>query len=195
MKKIKVSKLKLNPKNPRIIKKEKFEQLKKSITEFPKMLELRPLIVDEDFVVLGGNMRLRALQELGIQETYYVQKNDLTETEKEQFIIKDNVSFGHWEWDLLANEWDTIDLKNWGLDVWGNMDDLLNKPEDEWVGMPDFETAEQRYKLIVHFETEKEREDFHKKFNFEIKSKGEATWSTWYPYKENADPSSLKYEI
>ena len=86
-KKIEISKLKLNPNNPRTINKSKFERLKKSITEFPKMLELRPIVVDEGVIVLGGNMRLQALKELGIKETFYIQKQDLTPKEKKQFVI------------------------------------------------------------------------------------------------------------
>ena len=117
-KKIEISKLKLNPNNPRTINKSKFERLKKSITEFPKMLELRPIVVDEGFIVLGGNMRLQALKELGIKETFYIQKQDLTPKEKKQFVIKDNASFGDWDWDALANEWETKELKDWGIDVW-----------------------------------------------------------------------------
>ena len=117
-KKIEISKLKLNPNNPRTINKSKFERLKKSISEFPKMLELRPIVVDEGFIVLGGNMRLQALKELGIKETFYIQKQDLTPKEKKQFVIKDNASFGDWDWDALANEWETKELKDWGIDVW-----------------------------------------------------------------------------
>ena len=117
-KKIETSKLKLNPNNPRTINKNKFDKLKKSIVEFPKMLELRPIVVDEDFVVLGGNMRLQALKELGIKETFYIKKDDLTPEEKKQFIIKDNASFGDWDWDSLANEWEAKELKEWGIDVW-----------------------------------------------------------------------------
>jgi hypothetical protein len=118
MKKIEIKKLKANPKNPRSINKTKFEKLKKSITDFPKMLELRPIVVDEDFVVLGGNMRLKALKDLGIKETYYIQEKGLTPEQKEQFIIKDNASFGDWDWDILANEWENAELKEWGVDVW-----------------------------------------------------------------------------
>ena len=123
MKKIEIKKLKPNPNNPRSINKTKFERLKKSITEFPKMLELRPIVVDENFVVLGGNMRLKALKDLGIKETFYIQEKDLTEDQKKQFVIKDNASFGDWDWDLLANEWNNKDLLNWGIDVW--------QPEEE----------------------------------------------------------------
>lgn len=118
MKKISINKLKLNPNNPRSISKDKFEKLLRSIKEFPKMLELRPIVVDENFIVLGGNMRLQALKELGVKEVPYIQEKDLTESEKEQFIIKDNLSFGEWDWGMLANEWDSVVLNEWGMDVW-----------------------------------------------------------------------------
>jgi hypothetical protein len=128
---IEVSKLKLNPKNPRTIKKDKFEKLKKSIKELPKMLELRPIVVDEDLVVLGGNMRLQAVKELGIKEVHYIQVNELSEEQKNQFIIKDNASFGDWDWDILANEWNNNELNEWGLDVWVEDDDPKDKKIDE----------------------------------------------------------------
>jgi hypothetical protein len=128
---IEVSKLKLNPKNPRTIKKDKFEKLKKSIKELPKMLELRPIVVDEDLVVLGGNMRLQAIKELGIKEVHYIQVNELSEEQKNQFIIKDNASFGDWDWDILANEWNNNELNEWGLDVWVEDDDPKDKKIDE----------------------------------------------------------------
>tara|TARA_R100001594_G_scaffold149894_1_gene209092 strand:- start:1448 stop:2026 length:579 start_codon:yes stop_codon:yes gene_type:complete len=124
VKKIEINKLKPNPKNPRTINKSKFERLKKSLSEFPKMLELRPIVVDENFVVLGGNMRLKALRELGIKEAFYIQEKELTEEQKNQFIIKDNASFGDWDWDILANEWETKELKEWGIDVWQPEKDL-----------------------------------------------------------------------
>lgn len=129
--KIEVSKLKLNPKNPRTIKKEKFEKLKKSIKELPKMLELRPIVVDENLVVLGGNMRLQAIKDLGIKEVHYIQVNELSEEQKNQFIIKDNASFGDWDWDILANEWNNADLNEWGLDVWVEDYDPAEKSIDE----------------------------------------------------------------
>ena len=113
-----IKKIVANPNNPRIIKDDKFKKLVQSIKDFPKMLELRPIVVDEDNVVLGGNMRLRALQELGIKEVPVLYANDLTEEQKKEFIIKDNVGFGEWEWEQLANEWDVEKLSEWGLDVW-----------------------------------------------------------------------------
>ena len=131
MEKIKISKLKSNPNNPRSINKSKFERLKNSIKEFPKMLELRPIVVDEEFVVLGGNMRLKALKELGIEETFYIQEKDLTENQKKQFIIKDNASFGDWDWDILANEWENKDFRDWGIDVWQPEEELEKQIEED----------------------------------------------------------------
>jgi len=112
-----INKLKPNPDNPRTISKDKFKKLVKSIKEFPEMLKIRPIVVDENFIVLGGNMRLQALKKLGIKETHYIQEKDLTPEQKEQFIIKDNVGFGEWDWDMLANEWDVSKLDDWAVNV------------------------------------------------------------------------------
>ena len=117
---MKLNKIKGNPNNPRIIKDDKFKKLVKSISEFPKMLELRPIIVDENFIVQGGNMRLKALHELKFKEIpdeWVKQVSDLTEEQKKEFIIKDNVGFGEWDFDDLANNWDAEQLTEWGLDI------------------------------------------------------------------------------
>ena len=108
--KVKLKDLKANPNNPRYIRDEKFEKLKKSIQDFPEMLKLRPVVVDDEMIVLGGNMRLKALTELGIDEVEVIKAKDLTEKQKAEFIIKDNVGFGDWDWDILANEWDNTQL-------------------------------------------------------------------------------------
>jgi hypothetical protein len=115
--KVKISEVKTNPKNPRLIKDDKFKKLVKSIQEFPQMLELRPIVVDENNIVLGGNMRLKACKEAGLKEVYIVKAENLTELQKDEFIVKDNVGFGEWDWDILANEWDTEKLDEWGLDL------------------------------------------------------------------------------
>ena len=120
---VKISKVKGNPKNPRIIKNDKFKKLVKSIQEFPEMLKLRPIVVDEDMIVLGGNMRLKASKDAGLKEVWIEIAEGLTEEQKKEFIVKDNVGFGEWEWDMLANEWDSVQLAEWGLDVWENLDD------------------------------------------------------------------------
>jgi len=106
-----------NPKNPRIIKDDKFKKLVKSIQEFPQMLELRPIVVDSNMVVLGGNMRLKACIAAGLKEVPIIIADKLTDAQKDEFIIKDNVGFGEWDWDLLANEWEVKDLFNWGVDI------------------------------------------------------------------------------
>ena len=122
--KTKLSKLISNKDNPRIIKDDKFKKLVKSIKEFPEMLELRPIVVDENNVILGGNMRYRACKEAGLKEVPIKIAKGLTEKQKQEFIVKDNVGFGEWEWDMLANEWDSLQLADFGLDVWQNEDDL-----------------------------------------------------------------------
>jgi ParB-like chromosome segregation protein Spo0J len=115
--KVKINSIKTNPKNPRLIKDDKFKKLVNSIKEFPQMLELRPIVVDENNIILGGNMRHKACIEAGLKEVYIVQAKDLTEEQKDEFIVKDNVGFGEWDWDILANEWDTDKLTDWGLDI------------------------------------------------------------------------------
>jgi site-specific DNA-methyltransferase (adenine-specific) len=117
---MKLKDIKPNPNNPRVLRDDKFQKLKQSITEFPKMLSLRPMVIDENNVVLGGNMRLRALQELGfndIDEAWVKRSSNLTEEEKKRFIIADNVAFGEWDWDTLANDWEVVDFEAWGLDI------------------------------------------------------------------------------
>ena len=113
---LKVSEIKNNPNNPRLIKDDKFKKLVKSIQEFPEMLETREVVVNKDHIILGGNMRFKAAKEAGLKEVP-VKIVDWTEEQQRQFIIKDNVSGGEWDWDLLANEWDVEELDDWGLDV------------------------------------------------------------------------------
>lgn len=117
---IKLTTIKSNPNNPRVIRDEKFKKLVKSIEEFPKMMALRPMVVNEDMVVLGGNMRLKALKDLGYKEVpndWVKSAKDLTEDEIRRFIIADNVGFGEHDWEMLANEWDVEELTDWGLDI------------------------------------------------------------------------------
>ena len=113
----KISAIKRNPNNPRILKDDKFAKLTQSIKDFPQMLDIRPIVVNDDMIVLGGNMRLKACKEAGLKEVPVIKVNDLTEEQQREFIIKDNVGFGEWDWDLLANEWDTALLDDWGLEL------------------------------------------------------------------------------
>ena len=152
---VKLYKIKGNPRNPRIIKDDKFKKLVKSIKGFPEMLEKRPIIVDEDLMVLGGNMRLKASAEAGLKEVWIDVAEGWTQEQKDEFVVKDNVNFGEWDWAMLGNEWKTNELDNWGLDVWQNYDDNVNKvnsgdENSEWVGMPEFESKEDTLKIIVH---------------------------------------------
>jgi len=112
----KISELKKNPNNPRVLKDDKFKKLVKSIKEFPEMMHIRPIVVNSDMIVLGGNMRLAACKEVGLKEVPIIKAENLTEEQQREFIIKDNVGFGEWDWDLLANEWDADQLEEWGLD-------------------------------------------------------------------------------
>jgi hypothetical protein len=121
-----INEIKPNPNNPRIIKDDKFKKLVKSIQDFPQMLELRPIVIDENNIVLGGNMRLKACIEAGLKDVPVKQAKELTEEQKKEFIVKDNVGFGEWDWSDLANNWETEELEEWGLDIIGfsNVDDL-----------------------------------------------------------------------
>ena len=115
--KVKIGDIRINPDNPRIIKDYKFKKLVKSIKEFPEMLEIRPIVVNDENVILGGNMRYKACQDANIDQVYIIQAKDLTEEQQKEFLIKDNAGFGEWDWDILANEWDTEKLNDWGVDI------------------------------------------------------------------------------
>ena len=129
---VKIKDIKSNPNNPRVIKDDKFHKLCESIKAFPKMLELRPIVVNDDMVVLGGNMRLKALKHLGLTEAPVIKASELTEEQQRQFIIKDNAGFGEWDWDMLANEWDVQELEQWGIDVPAFAETELEAEEDDF---------------------------------------------------------------
>ena len=137
-KKLSINKIKPNAVNPRYIKDHKFKKLVKSIKNFPEMLEKRPIIVDENLIVLGGNMRLKASIEAGLKEVWIDIADGWSEDQKKEFIIKDNVGFGEWDWDILANEWNKFEIQDWGLSLPIFQDNLSNN--DEYKGMnPDLE--------------------------------------------------------
>jgi hypothetical protein len=115
MKLVKLSEVKVNPNNPRLIKDDNFKKLVQSIKDFPEMLDIRPIVVNQDMVILGGNMRYKACKEAGLKQVPVI-VTDLTEEQQKEFLIKDNVSGGEWDWDLLT-EWDTDQLEEWGLDL------------------------------------------------------------------------------
>ncbi len=133
--KVSISSIKENAANPRTINKHKFQKLVNSVKEFPEMLSLRPIIVDKDNVILGGNMRYKACKELGLKEVYIIQAADLDDKQAQEFIVKDNVGFGEWDWDILANDWDTDLLEHWGLDL--NIDNAIDDlEEDDDIELP-----------------------------------------------------------
>ena len=133
--KVSISSITENAANPRTINKHKFQKLVNSVREFPEMLSLRPIVVDKDNVILGGNMRYKACKELGLKEVYIIQAADLDDKKAQEFIIKDNVGFGEWDWDILANDWDTDLLEDWGLEL--NIDNAIDDlEEDDDIELP-----------------------------------------------------------
>jgi 16S rRNA G966 N2-methylase RsmD len=137
---VKIKDIKSNPNNPRVIKDDKFHKLCESIKAFPKMLELRPIVVNDDMVVLGGNMRLKALKHLGLTEAPVIKASELTEDQQRQFIIKDNAGFGEWDWGMLANEWNVEELEQWGLDVPAFAETEIEAVEDDFEQPETIET-------------------------------------------------------
>jgi DNA modification methylase len=132
-KKVKINEVKINPNNPRIIKDDKFKKLVESVKNFPEMLEIRPIVVNADMVVLGGNMRLKACKEAGLKEVPIILADNLTEEQQKEFLIKDNVSGGEWDFEVLANEWNVEELNEWGLDVPDfGVEEVLEAKEDDF---------------------------------------------------------------
>ena len=149
-----ISKIKSNPNNPRIIKDDKFHKLVKSVKSFPEMLKLRPIVVNNEMIVLGGNMRLKACKEAGLKEVTIIKASDLTKDQQDEFIVKDNVGFGEWDWDMLANDWNSEDLVEWGLDV----PELGVEPEDtvgDEVELSNF------YKIEIDLQNEEMQEKMY----------------------------------
>lgn len=158
---VKITEVKVNPNNPRLIKDDKFKKLVRSIKDFPEMLNIRPIVVNSDMIVLGGNMRLKACKEAGLKEVPIIVADNLTEEQQREFLIKDNTSGGEWDWDMIANEWDAGQLGNWGLDFWQpderNWNDVENKKDsDELEGYLNRETGilklsflQEQYKEVI----------------------------------------------
>jgi ParB-like chromosome segregation protein Spo0J len=144
---LKISEIKLNPNNPRLIKGDKFEKLVNSIKEFPEMLKIRPIVVNKDMIILGGNMRFKACKEAGLKEIPVIIANELTSDQEREFLIKDNVSGGEWDWSLL-NDWDKDELDTWDLDI-------PNFKEYEEI-IPSGYEENQKWFLNIEFENENE---------------------------------------
>jgi DNA modification methylase len=132
---VKISDVKANPNNPRLIKDDKFAKLVQSIKDLPQMLDIRPIVVNKDMIVLGGNMRLKACKEAGLKEVPIIVADNLTEDQEREFLIKDNTSGGEWDWQMIANDWDAEQLDAWGLDVPSfEADEHLEAEEDDYDG-------------------------------------------------------------
>ena len=154
--KIKLSKLKPNENNPRIIKEDKFKKLVQSIKDFPEMLDLRPIVVDEEMTILGGNMRYKACIQAGIKEVPIKIATGLTEEQKKEFIVKDNVGFGEWDWDSLGNDWDNVKLGEWGMDVWQPEDEeQYDNPYTAKIETPKYEPTGEKPEINQLYDTEK----------------------------------------
>lgn len=148
---VNIKEVKNNPNNPRLIKDDKFKKLVQSIKDFPEMLNIRPIVVNEDMIILGGNMRYKACLEAGLKEVPIIKIDGLTQEKQREFIIKDNVSGGEWDWDMLANEWESEELEEWGLDVWQPSGDInLN---DFFEDNGDTE-KEQVFKIVLEYTEE-----------------------------------------
>lgn len=158
--KVKISDIKANPNNPRLIKDDKFAKLVQSVTEFPEMLEIRPIVVNSEMVVLGGNMRLKACKEAKIKELTVIIADNLTEEQQREFLIKDNVSGGEWDWEVLANEWDSEQLEDWGLDVpdFGADTELLEAEQKDLSG-----DLKETFEVIISCNDETHQEQVYNK--------------------------------
>ena len=172
---MKLSEINPNPNNPRLVKDDRFKKLVASIEAFPEMMELRPMIIDENNVILGGNMRYKALKELKrkeIPDNWVKRADELTEDQKKEFVIKDNVGFGEHDWDKLANEWDSELLNDWGLDVWQAPEDVNL---DEFFEEDTSEQSDPKNKIVLEY-SEEEYEKIVAKFDSMDGSKENIVW-------------------
>jgi len=187
--KLKPSQLIPNPDNPRIIKDDNFHKLVESIKEFPDMANIRPVVVNTENMILGGNMRFRAMIEAGWEEIPVIVV-DLPPDKQKEFIIKDNVSGGEWDWDKLANEWDSELLEKWDVRIPFFED--VNDPNAEWVGMPEFSNEDLRpYKqLLVSFANEEDMNKFAELIGQKIT---QTTKFVWYPEQDRIDVANKRY--
>lgn len=151
---VKIASVKPSPNNPRIIKDNKFKKLVKSIQDFPEMLKLRPIVVDDDNFILGGNMRYKACVEAGLKEISIIKATELSEEQKQEFVIKDNSSFGEWDWDVLANEWDNTKLNEWGMDVWEANEDIDYSilDDDDFEASVDDMNSNSKKAIMIEFD-------------------------------------------
>lgn len=168
-----IASIKANPNNPRLIKDDKFHKLVKSIKDFPEMLNLRPIVINSDNIVLGGNMRLKACKEAGLKELPVILADDLSEEQQRQFIIKDNVGYGEWDWEDLANNWDADKLEEWGLEIpdIDKVDKLEDGEEIEFEQSVQLEPPKE-YILIMAEPNSEEWEELKQKLQLKMVRRG-----------------------
>jgi ParB-like nuclease domain len=151
--------LRPNPDNPRIVKDERFKRLVESIRKFPQMLELRPVVITDDGMILGGNMRHQAALNAGLKEIPVVIASNLTPEQQREFVIKDNVAAGEWNWDKLANEWNLPDLGDWGLSEVNMFSAAATEPERD-IDLPNMNASAESYlnntirQIVLHYDRE-----------------------------------------
>ena len=170
---MKIQDIKPNPNNPRLIKDDKFKKLCQSLKDFPEMLELRPIVVNRDHIILGGNMRYKAAKEIGLKEIP-VTIADLTEDQQREFLIKDNTSGGEMDWEVLANEWNNEELEAWGLDVpnWAAGMDENNMQDDDVDIEEEFNaigTMDGKQRVVFLFDGPEEAESYLNSLKIDFK--------------------------
>jgi len=157
-KKVQIETIKLDPSNPRSITKEAFESLKKSITDFPEMQSVKPLVVADGYAI-GGNMRLLAYKDLGYRELHVIDVSEWSQAKRDEFMIKDNTHYGSWDYDALANEWDELPLNEWGMEVWS--------PEPVVLEDKEYELENEVWFLNIEFKNEEEVQKWYEKLSKE----------------------------
>ena len=178
MMKVSIKDIKPNPNNPRLVKDDKFKKLVQSIKDFPQMLDIRPIVVNKDMIVLGGNMRLKACKEAGLKEIPIIKAEDLTEEQQREFIIKDNLGYGEWDWSMIANEWDEKDLNEWGLDLPYFGHDINSMTEDELDLNEEFDpigNSAGLQRVVFIFDAPEDAESYLNSINVKFK-KGNMAW-------------------
>jgi ParB-like chromosome segregation protein Spo0J len=154
-KRVKITEIKVNPSNPRTIKDEKFKKLVKSIQDFPEMSEIRPIVVNKDMVILGGNMRFKAMKDAGWKDVPVIVADNLTPEQEREFVIKDNTSGGEWDWEMLAMDWDASKLEEWGMDL----PNVLNPSEQDDLS----DKIKEKYLIEIECEDETRQEQVYNK--------------------------------
>ena len=170
---VKIDEVLINLRNPRVLKDNNFKKLVKSVKDFPKMLELRPIVVDEDMVVLGGNMRLKACIEAKMTEIPIIRANELTKEEQKQFIVKDNAHFGEWDFDMLANEFDYDFLIENNIDVpkvFDALEEELEEINQSFDLNPEEEEKEQFSSFVIVCNSEKQDDAIRDFFNLGVRT-------------------------